>query len=146
AHEIIEGVLGIELSGAIPIKTLLLDGTDHGTLRRRGGILPCFGGADTFAVAALRFVGYELDVLELKAEVVDGLADEVAVSLADMTELRVGHADEQDAALRVIEARRLQPGFVGGAVDFFFQRVENAHPRIDRGRTEERHKKLSTGS
>src|SRR5208283_1825731 len=145
-HEIIKRVLGVELSGAIPIEPLLLGGTDHGALRGRGGFVSCFSGPDGFAVAAVGLVGYKLDILELQAKVVDRLADQVTVSLADMAELRVRHSHKQDMALRMIEAGGLEPGFIGSAIDFFFQCVKNSHPRIGSGGTKERHKKLSRGS
>ena len=146
AHEIVERVLGIELSSAIPIEALLVRGTNHGVLHRRGGIVPGFRGVGCLAVATLRLIGYELDILELEAEVVYGFADQIAVSFADMAELRIGHADEQHAALRMVEASGLEPGFVGSAVDFFLQRVKNSHPRICADASKGRHKKLSRGS
>ena len=93
-----------------------------------------------------RFVGYELDILKLQAEVVHGLADQVAVAFADMAELGIGYAHEQHGALRMIVAGGLEPGFVGSAVDFFFQCVKNSHPRIGERLHKRRHKKVSRGN
>ena len=132
----VEGVLGIQLRRSVPVEALLLGGTGHGLsvgageLRRRV-LRPSRRPWLFFCCAAL--VGDELDILILQAEILDGLADQVAVLLADVAEVRIGHAHEQDRSLRMTEARRLEPGLVGMAVDFFFQRIKNEHPRIGRG-------------
>jgi hypothetical protein len=60
----------------------------------------------------LGFVSHKLDVLVLETEVLDGLADQVTVFLANVAEIRVGHAYEQCRALRLTKTGRLEPGFV----------------------------------
>ena len=114
-HEVVKGVLGIQLRGSIPIETLLGNRTGRLTLRSGGRIVARFGRLCGLSVAAMLFVGNELDVLELEPEIFDGFADQVAVAFADVAELRIGNAHEKDWALRVIVARGLQPGLVGVA-------------------------------
>ena len=137
--EVVERVLRIQLRRSIPIETLLGDGTRSGLVGDGQRIVSRFGGARRPGIVPLLFVGYELHVLKLEAEIFDGLTDQVAVAFADLAELRIGDAHEQNRTLRVIVARGLEPGFVGTAIDFFLQCVENPHPRIGGGSTKGRH-------
>ena len=57
-----------------------------------------------------------------------------------MTELGGWNAHVQNSIAGVTVSRRFQPGVVGVPVDFLFQGVKNAHPRVrDDGGTGERH-------
>src|SRR5580698_6304639 len=88
----------------------------------------------------LLLLGYELDVTKVQAEIFNGLTNQVAVALANVAELGIRHSHEQNRPLRVIVTRGLQPGFVRRSVYFFFQCVENTHPRIGITNTKGRHK------
>jgi len=93
-HESVETVLGIELGSGVEIEARL-----RSRARRAGR-----GGASPLrrlrreAVAhgsgrGIVLFGDELHVLELQAEVVDGLQDEVHILFFDDAEFRPGHAD-----------------------------------------------------
>jgi len=78
------------------------------------------------------FRGDEFHLLIFHAEVIDGFLDEIGIFVTNMAELDCGHANEQNSATGVAVARGLEPGIVGVPIDLFFQRVENAQPRIRR--------------
>ncbi len=75
----------------------------------------------------------EGDRLDLEAEVVDRLLDEVGVLVADVLKLCGGDADIERLARDVREPRWLQPGLKGLAIDLLLERTEDAHPVIQYG-------------
>jgi hypothetical protein len=91
-------------------------------------------------VRRIVFGGNEFHIFVAEAEIVDRFLNQVGVFVADVAELGGGNAHEQNFVAGVAVAGGLQPGVVGVAVDFLFQGVEDAHPRIrDDGGTGERH-------
>jgi hypothetical protein len=74
--------------------------------------------------------GDEFYVVKFEAQIIDGLLDKIGILVALAPELWRRHSNEKNSATRVAVVRRLQPGIVGVPVDLFFQRIENAHPRI----------------
>ncbi len=72
----------------------------------------------------------ELHVVESEAEIVDGFLDQVGVFVAGVAKFDSRNANEENASAGVAVASGLQPGVVGMAVDFLFQRIEDARPRI----------------
>ena len=74
--------------------------------------------------------GDELYIFVSQAEVVDGFLDEVGVLVSDVAELSSGDTDEQHSVAGVTVAGRLQPCVVGMAIDLFFERIQDAQPRI----------------
>ena len=144
----VKRVLGIQLRCSIPVESLLPRRTrcrysrpEHGSadsspLRRVAAAL-VLGGA-------LLGIGHKLDVLELEAQVLDGLADQVAILLADVAEVGVGDTCTNSVGpCRMAEAGGFEPGFVGVPVDFLFQRIQYEHPRIGRGSSKIRHSKIN---
>src|SRR3954452_3012551 len=74
----------------------------------------------------------KLHVLILESKIVQGFLDEVRVFIANVAKLSGGHSDEQNTSCGMAIACWLQPCVVGMSIDLFFQRVENAQPRIRR--------------
>ena len=73
--EIVEGVLGIKLSGAVPIEALLLRRSSHGSLRMDWRFAVYGIRVDCLALGLRLWFGDELDVEKFQAEVFHGLAD-----------------------------------------------------------------------
>jgi hypothetical protein len=138
-NEVVEGVLRIELRRSVPVEALLGDGPGRGPLAGGRRLMMCLGASVCFWLVLFLF-GDEFYVAKLQAEVLDSLADQVTVALADVAELRIRNSNEKNRPLSVIVARGLQSGFVRGSIYFFFQCVENTHPRIGRTNTKGRHK------
>src|SRR5580658_1217441 len=91
-------------------------------------------------VRGIVFGGHEFHILVSEPEVVDRFLNQICVFVSDMTELGGWYAHEKNSVAGVAIPRRLQPGVVGMPVDFLFQGVEDAHPRVrDDGGTGERH-------
>ena len=91
-------------------------------------------------VRGIVFGGHEFHFFVTEAEIVDRFLNQICVFVAHVTELGRRNAHEQNSIAGVAVTRRLQPRVVRVTVDFFFQRVENARPRIrDNGGTGERH-------
>src|SRR5205085_7364148 len=63
-------------------------------------------------------------------QVVERFLDQVRVLFPDVAELGRGDAHEQHSALGMAIARGLQPRLIRMPIDLFFQRIEDAHPRI----------------
>ena len=72
----------------------------------------------------------KLHVVESEAQVVDGFLNEVGIFVAGVAELDGGNANEEDASAGVAVAGGLEPGIVRVPVDFLFQRIEDARPRV----------------
>ena len=125
-HERVKGVALIQLRRSIPVEPRL--GTRRGSGRARGqsAIVTNRGGRGI----VLR--GDELHFLELAAQIVQRFLNQIRVFVSNVAELSRGHANEKDRSCRVAVLGGLQPGVVGVAVDLFFQRVENAQPRVRR--------------
>jgi hypothetical protein len=70
--------------------------------------------------------GNEFHIIVAESEIVDRFLNQVGVFVADVPELGGGNAHEQNFVAGMAVACRLQPGVVGVAVDFLFQRVEDA--------------------
>ena len=79
---------------------------------------------------ALLFFRDEFHVAKFEAEIFDGLADQITVAFADVTELGVRNPYKQNRTLRMIVTGGFEPGFVRGPIDFLFQCIEDEHPRI----------------
>ncbi len=75
----------------------------------------------------------EHHLVDLQAQVIDSLADQIAVSVADMLELFGGNSYMQCASADVGESRRLQPCLKALAVDLFFERTQNPNPLVQNG-------------
>ncbi len=121
----VEGVAGIQLRGAIPIKTGLGGGAGGGCRNRREAAIMFHRGGGGIVLRRDEF-----HIVELEPQVVDRFLDEVRIFVGGVLEIRGGHPHEQDCAAGVAVTRRFQPRVVGVAVDFLFQRVQNARPRI----------------
>ena len=76
------------------------------------------------------FGRHELHIVESKPENIDGFLNQVSVLITGVTKLHGGNANEQNASTRVTVAGGFKPGVVGMPVDFFFQSIENARPRV----------------
>ena len=125
--ERVESVARVQLRGAIPVETGLRGmATGRREVRGEAAIMPNGGGG------RIIFRGDEFHLLIFHTEVIDGFLDEIGVFVANMAELDCGHANEQNSATGVAVARGLEPRIVGVPIDLFFQRVENAQPRIRR--------------
>ena len=121
----VERVPGIELGGAIPVETGLRGMAARGREVRGEAAIMANG-----CRGRIIFRGDEFHLLIFHAEVIDGFLDEIGVFVANVAELGRGHANEQNSATGMAVAGRLEPGIVGVPIDLFFQRVENAQPRI----------------
>jgi hypothetical protein len=105
-------------------------------LRRRGAFWLWLGSeAAVLADADWSFLRGHLedDLIDFEAEVIDGLADEVAVAVADVLELFGGNSYVQGATTDVGKARRFQPGLKALAVDFFLERTQDPNPLVQNG-------------
>src|SRR5581483_4956048 len=69
-------------------------------------------------------------VFVFEPEIINRFLDEVSVLVANVTELCRGHSNKKNVSVRVTVTGRLQPRVVGMPIDFLFERVENAGPRI----------------
>src|ERR1051326_990964 len=76
------------------------------------------------------FYGDELKIFKLKAQIIDGFKDQIAVLVADVAELGSGHADKHHLSNCVTKTRWLEPGFEGVSINFLFQGTQDAHPWI----------------
>ena len=118
----VEGVARIQLRRTVPIEA---------RLRRRAG-----GCGSQAAVVPDRsggrvvFLCDEFHVVEAKVQIVDGFLNEVGILIAGVAELHRGNANKKNAPTGVAITRRLEPGVVGVAVDFLFQRIEDARPGV----------------
>src|SRR5207302_3256023 len=125
--ERVESVARVQLRGAIPVETGLRGmATGRREVRGEAAIMPNGGGGPII------FRGDEFHLLIFLTEAIDGFLDEIGVFVANMAELDCGHANEQNSTTGVAVARGLEPRIVGVPIDLFFQRVENAQPRIRR--------------
>jgi hypothetical protein len=79
--------------------------------------------------------GDELHLLILQAKIVNRFLDQIEVLVVLAPGFQVTHSYEKNFSIRVTVAGGLQPGVVGMAVDLFFQRVEDAQPRISKSWT-----------
>ena len=123
-HERVKGVARIQLRGAIPVEARLRRSRGCGDAASEPAIVP------HRSCRRIIFRSDELHVVEAEAEIVDGFLNQVGVLVAGVAELDGRNAHEQNASAGVAVARGLQPGVVGMAVDFLFQRIEDARPRI----------------
>src|SRR5215470_6866465 len=129
-HKCVERVSRVELCGTVPIKARLRGLQADGLrLADRGGQAEASIVTDG-RVGGVVVGGDELYVLVFEAEVVDGLLNQVGILVAHMTKLGGGNAHEEDAVAGVTIAGGFEPGIVRVAVDFLFQRIEDAGPRI----------------
>src|SRR5437868_16264 len=87
------------------------------THRRGGGII---------------FRSDELYLLKFAAQIVQRFLYKIRVLVTHMAEFCRGHTHEKDWTTGVAIAGGLQPGVIRMAVDLFFQRIQNAQPRIGR--------------
>jgi hypothetical protein len=145
----VELIFGVELGGGAPVEAGLLGGTGGaggcGAAAVAGGcgrVLAVAGdGSESTVLADLAGAGgvgilgggLEDDVLDLEAEVLDGLLDEVGVAVADVLELCRGDAHKERVAGDMREARGLEPRVVGLAIDLLFERRQDANPIIQYG-------------
>ncbi len=74
--------------------------------------------------------GYELYILVSQPEIVDRLLNQIGILVAHVPEFGGGNAHEKNSVADVAVTGWLQPGVVGVAIDFLFQRIEDARPRI----------------
>ena len=74
--------------------------------------------------------GHEFDFTESEAQYIDSFLNQVSVFVAGVAKFHCWNTDEENASTGVAVARGLEPGIVGVPIDLFFQRVENAQPRI----------------
>jgi hypothetical protein len=153
--ERVERITRIQLRSAVPIESplrrmeRLRTCTGTRTASRASACTSagtCEGMSREAAVVSYRrvrrivFGGNELYILVAEPEVVDRFLNQVGIFIANVTELGRRNAHEENAIAGVAVACGLQPGVVGVAIDFLFQSVKNARPRIrDDGRTGERH-------
>ena len=72
----------------------------------------------------------ELNVLISEAEIVDCLLNQVRVLVAFFAIFVARNAHEKYSIADVAITSGFQPGIVGVPIDFLFQRIEDAHPRI----------------
>src|ERR1019366_5466072 len=147
-HESVERVLGIQLCRAVPVKARLPDRSRTTTISGTGRFHRSLSGlsvadAPVDLLSALLRIRHELNILIFQAQVLDRLADQVSILLANVAEVGVRHFHEQRRTRRMAEASRFEPRLVGVAVDFLFQRIEHEHPRIWRGSSKIRHSKIN---
>jgi hypothetical protein len=103
-------------------------------MRRQAAIMP------DGRVGRIVLGGNKFHILVSESEIVERFLNQVGVFVADVPKLGGGNAHEQNFVAGMAVPRRLQPGVVGVPVHFFFQRIENARPRIwTDDRTGERH-------
>src|SRR5689334_22225217 len=119
-NEVIELVLGIELSGSVEVEARLRSLLTVRRLRR-------------FRLLGIR--SEEDHVLKTHPQTVESLLDQVAVAITDLLELRCWHPDIKIASIAVAEARRLEPRVIRMPIDLLFQRVQHARPEVYRSRT-----------
>ena len=80
------------------------------------------------------------------SDLIERFLDQVGVFVAHMAELSRGNANVHDSIARVTIAGGLEPGVVGVPVDFLFERIQDAQPRIRRqSRSRNRHNKNLRG-
>ena len=131
----VEGVARVELRRGGPVEARLLRACAPCARRRRGGRVRRHRAEA--AVLALRrnrgvlLGGHEAHVVELQRLQVDGFLNQVAVLVADVLELRRGHAHIERAAGGVAVARGLEPGLEGLANHLLLQGRENLEPGIE---------------
>jgi hypothetical protein len=83
--------------------------------------------------AGILFGRAERHRFDVEAEVVDGFLDEIGVAVADVLKVGGGDAHKKFLAFEVGKSGRLQPCFVGLAIDLLLERSENADPIIQYG-------------
>jgi len=71
-------------------------------------------------------------IFKFQSEIVDSFLNQVSIFLFDVAELGSRHAHINYASTGMTEASWLQPGIVRMAIDFLFESVEDANPRIRR--------------
>ena len=126
-HESVKGIARIQLRRAVPVEARL------GGMRSGGNQVGGKSAIVTHRGGGGIVLGRdELHFLELQAQIVQRFLDQVRVFVSDVAELRRGHAHEKDGPGGVAVLGGLQPGVIGMPVDLFFQRVQNAQPRIGR--------------
>src|SRR5882762_927625 len=139
-HEGVEGIAWVQLSGAVPVEAGL--GVERGCGRRlRPG--SAHGEATVVPDRSVRRVilgGDKFYVLVVETEVINRFLNQVGVLVSHGAELCGRNAHEKHSLIRMTVAGRFQPGVVGVAINFFFERIEDAHPRVrDDGGTGNRH-------
>src|SRR5690349_14597329 len=77
--------------------------------------------------------GNELNIVKFQVQVLDRFLDQIAVLVSDVFELGRRYLDDQDLAVCVAVARRLEPRLIRVAVDFLFERLEDASPGVRGG-------------
>ncbi len=125
----VELIARVQLRGGVPIEARLLGAGGQGAaiatarsvlavtrLRSKAAVL-----ADTYGSLLRRHL--EDNLVDLETEVVNGFADQIAVSVADMLELFGGNSYVEGTSADVGEARRFQPRLKALAVDFFLERT-----------------------
>src|SRR5438105_5113327 len=123
-YEGIEGVAGIQLGGAVPIESGLVSTCSRGRGHRKPAIVTHGRGG------RIIFWRDKLYVLVFKTKIIDGFLDEVCILVTYVAEFRRGHAHEQNAPAGMAVPRGFQPGVIGVPVNLFFQRIQDAQPRI----------------
>ena len=120
----VEGVARIQLRRAIPVEA----GLRRARRSRNRDVRP-----PSWRIGSCRgivFGRHELHVVESETQIVDRFLDEVSVLVAGVAKLHGRNADEENASAGVAVASGFEPGVVGMAVDFLFQRIEDARPRV----------------
>src|SRR5580700_3104967 len=98
-------------------------------MRRQAAVMP------DRRVRRIVLSGNKFHILVSKSEIVERFLNQVRVLIADVSKLSGRDAHKQNFIAGMAVPRRLQPSVVGVPVDFFFQRIKNARPRI---RTDDR--------
>ena len=122
----VKGVARIQLCGAIPIETSLRSMGRH----CRGGRVQGESAVVTDRSRCRIHVGHELHILIFQAEIIECFLNQVGVLVTHVAKVGAGNAHEKNAAVGVTVTRGLEPGVIRMAVDFLFERIENAQPRI----------------
>ena len=135
-HESVKRIPWIQLRRAVPVEPPLRRMHPHRlrprtttpaaarTVRRQPPVVP------DRRVRGIVLRGYEFHILVSQFELVHRFLNQVRVLVADVSELGRWNAHVQNPIASVTVPRRLQPRVVGVSVDFLFQGVKDAHPRI----------------
>src|SRR5437016_6226780 len=119
----IEGIARIKLGSAVPIESGLTS-TCSGRGHRKSAIVTDRRGG------RIIFRRDKLYVLVLQTEIIDGFLDQVSILVAYVAEFRCRHAHEQNAPAGMAIPSRFQPGVIGVPVNLFFERIQDAQPRV----------------
>ncbi len=124
--ESIKGVAGIQLCGTVPIEARLRNMEAGSSLRggRKPAVVP-HGSRSRIIVGS-----DELHVSIIHIEIIQRFLDQVSILVADVAELHRGHTHIHDPITGMAVARGFQPGVVGMTIDFLFERIQDAQPRI----------------